>query len=324
MEVTVLIPNFNGLKFLYDCIDCLDKQSYKDFKTLVVDNASSDGSVEWLRERGIDCLVLNKNYGFAGGVNAGIEVCDTKYTILLNNDTKAEPDYVANLLSAIKRDEKIFSVSPMMIQAQDYRHIDDAGDGLCVIGFAYQRGVGELTKRYEKPCRIFASCAGAAIYDTKLLKELGAFDKFHFAYLEDVDLGYRARLYGYINMYEPSARVVHLGSATSGSKYNDFKVKLAARNNIYLHYKNQPLWQLVLNAFPLALGMLIKYIFFVRKGFGKAYVEGVKEGFTTYKQCKRVDFAKVKFSTLLRIQWELIVANFDFVWHFIKRRMDRA
>ena len=324
MEVTVLIPNYNGLKFLYDCIGCLEKQSYKAFKTLVVDNASSDGSVEWLNSRGIECLCLDKNYGFAGGVNAGIEVCDTDYIILLNNDTKAEPDYVVNLLTAIKKDKSIFSVSPMMIQAQDYTRIDDAGDGLCVLGFAYQRGVGELTKRYEKPCRIFAACAGAAIYNTELLKDLGAFDGMHFAYLEDVDLGYRARLYGYVNMYEPASKVIHLGSATSGSKYNDFKVRLAARNNIYLHYKNQALWQLLLNALPLMLGMLIKYIFFVRKGFGKAYIEGIKEGFTTYKRCRRVDFSKVGFLTLLRIQWELIISSFDFAWHFIKRRLNRA
>ena len=153
MEVTVLIPNYNGLKFLYDCIDCLKKQSIKDFRILVVDNASADGSVKWLKENNIDTLVLDKNYGFAGGVNAGIKEVDTAYTILLNNDTKADVYYVENLLKAIKAEEKVFSVSPMMIQAQDNNRIDDAGDGLCIIGFAYQIGVGELIKRYEKKMR---------------------------------------------------------------------------------------------------------------------------------------------------------------------------
>ncbi len=273
MEVTVLIPNYNGLKFLYDCIDCLKKQSTKDFRILVVDNASSDKSVEWLKENNIDTLVLDKNYGFAGGVNAGIKEVDTAYTILLNNDTKADIYYVENLLKSIKAGKKTFSVSPLMIQAQDNSLVDDAGDGLCIIGFAYQIGGGETVKRYNKKKKVFAACAGAAIYDTALLKEFGAFDEAHFAYLEDVDLGYRARLYGYDNLYEPSARVIHIGSATSGSKYNDFKVKLAARNNIYLHYKNQPLPQLIINALPIALGMFIKLLFFAKKCFAKAYTE---------------------------------------------------
>lgn len=323
MEVTVLIPNYNGLKFLYDCIDCLKKQSTKDFRILVVDNASSDKSVEWLKENNIDTLVLDKNYGFAGGVNAGIKEVDTAYTILLNNDTKADIYYVENLLKSIKAGKKIFSVSPLMIQAQDNSLVDDAGDGLCIIGFAYQIGVGETVKRYNKKKKVFAACAGAAIYDTALLKEFGAFDEAHFAYLEDVDLGYRARLYGYDNLYEPSARVIHIGSATSGSKYNDFKVKLAARNNIYLHYKNQPLPQLIINALPIAIGMFIKLLFFAKKGFAKAYTEGIKEGFASYKRCKRVDFKKVKLSTLIIIEFELIINMFKFVLHFIKRRIDR-
>ena len=100
-------------------------------------------------------------------------------------------------------------------------------------------------------------------------------------------------------------------------------MKLAARNNIYLHYKNQPLPQLIINALPIALGMFIKLLFFAKKGFAKAYTEGIKEGFASYKRCKRVDFKKVKLSTLIIIEFELIINMFKFVLHFIKRRIDR-
>ncbi|MFR4782128.1 MAG: glycosyltransferase family 2 protein [Pilosibacter sp.] len=99
---------------------------------------------------------------------------------------------------------------------------------------------------YKKSCRVFTACAGAAIYRREVFETIGYFDEMHFAYLEDIDVGYRAKLYGYDNVFCPEAVVYHVGSGTSGSKYNSFKVKLAARNNVYLNYKNMRAWQLTL------------------------------------------------------------------------------
>ena len=289
MEVSIIIPNYNGLRFMKDCLNSLAKQTYKDYKLLIVDNGSSDGSKEYFKENNIDFIDLDTNLGFAGGCNEALKLVDTKYVILLNNDTEVFSDYVEKLVQAIKKDEKIFSVSPLMINAHKKDIVDDAGDGLCLLGFAYQIGVGEKIINYTKSKEVFTACAGAAIYRMDILREIGFFDEMHFAYLEDIDLGFRARLKGYKNVFCPSAKVYHLGSATSGSKYNSFKVKLAARNNIYLHYKNQSNIILLLNILPLSLGILIKYIFFSKMGFKNDYVEGLKEGFSTYKKCKRVD-----------------------------------
>jgi len=320
-KVRVIIPNYNGIKFLPDCIAALNRQSCDCFEILVVDNASSDGSRRWLRKNKIPALLLDKNYGFAGGVNAGIRATSNKYTILLNNDTVVFEDFVEKLLKRIETSDRIFAVNPMMIQANNKSLIDDAGDGYSLMGWAYQRGTGENIKDYTKSSFIFAACAGASIYQTDLVKRLGAFDELHFAYLEDIDLSYRARLAGYINIYEPAAKVYHLGSATSGSKYNSFKVRLAARNNIYLNYKNQSNLQLLINIIPLLLGIILKGGFFYKKGFLKEYLTGIIEGLTTFKKCRRVDFKRIPVFRRLAVEFELFVGAVEYTVHFIKRRI---
>lgn len=315
-KVTIVIPNFNGLRFMEGCFAALDLQLYRHFTVLVVDNGSTDGSVEWLRERGIPAVFLPENVGFPGAVNVGIKAADTPYVILLNNDTEPEPDYVGELVRAIERSERIFSVSPKMVQMYHKELMDDAGDMYSVLGWAYQRGVGRSSKKYTKACRVFSASAGAGIYRKRVFEEIGYFDEMHFAYLEDIDVGYRAKLAGYDNVYCPDAVVYHVGSGTSGSRYNEFKVRLAARNNVYLNYKNMPDWQLALNALPLALGIWVKYGFFRRMGFGKVYWDAVKEGFRNRKKCKRVDFRRVKRGVCWRIEGEMVAGLFVYMWEF--------
>lgn len=255
---TVVIPNYNGLKFLDTCMEALKAQTYRAFKVLVIDNGSTDGSVEWLKERGIDTIFLPENIGFSGAVNIGIKASATPYVILLNNDTRADSYFVAEMIRAIERSPRIFSVSSKMIQMGRPDRMDDAGDMYSVLGWAFQRGVGRDAGKYRRSRRVFSACAGAAIYRRAVFEEIGYFDERHFAYLEDMDVGYRARLYGYDNIYCPHALVQHVGSGTSGSKYNPFKVRLAARNNIYLIYKNMPAWQMAVNGLPIAAGMFVK------------------------------------------------------------------
>ena len=128
MKTTIIIPNYNGLSFMEPCFEALEAQTMKDFKILVVDNGSTDGSVEWLKEREIPSIFLPENTGFSGAVNVGIRAADTPYVILLNNDTKVAPHYVEALERAMDRSEKIFSVSSKMIQMYHPDLMDDAGD----------------------------------------------------------------------------------------------------------------------------------------------------------------------------------------------------
>ena len=127
-RTTIIIPNYNGLNFMEPCFEALKKQTAKDFEILVVDNGSTDGSVEWLKENNIPSIFLPENTGFTGAVNVGIKAADTPYVILLNNDTTVDPRYVEALERAISRSEKIFSVSSKVIQMYKPELMDDAGD----------------------------------------------------------------------------------------------------------------------------------------------------------------------------------------------------
>lgn len=320
-KVTIIIPNYNGLKFMEPCFETLNRQTTDDYQVLVVDNGSTDGSVEWLKERKIPSIFLEENTGFTGAVNVGLKTAKTPYVILLNNDTEVHDDFVAQMIRAIEKSPSIFSVSCKMIQLYQKDLMDDAGDMYTVLGWAYQRGVGQSSSGYNKEREIFSACAAAAIYRREVFETIGYFDEMHFAYLEDMDVGYRAKIAGYHNRYCPEAVIYHAGSATSGSKYNSFKVKLAARNNIYLNYKNMPVIQLLVNLLPLILGICVKYGFFKKRGFGKDYLAGLMEGLKTVHKCKKVKYRPENLVNYLSIQWELIAGTFLYVWEFSRRKL---
>ncbi len=269
----------------------------------------------------VKIAVMRRNLGFAGGVNAGIRMCETPYILLLNNDTECHPDMVKELVRTMESSDDIFSVSSRMIQYHDRKLLDDAGDLYTVLGWGIQRGVGQKITGYKKQADVFSACAGAALYRKYMLDRIGYFDEMHFAYLEDIDLGYRAKIHGYRNVYCPKAKVFHIGSGTSGSKYNSFKVKLSARNSVYLNYKNMPLAQLIFNAPMLGLGYLVKYNFFKKIGFGGDYMDGLKEGFHTCKKCKKVFFQGKHLKNYVRIEAELWKNTFIYVEEFVKRRV---
>ena len=323
MKVTIIIPNYNGKHFMEPCLKSLSRQTCKDFKILVVDNASSDGSLEYMSQYypEIEVIALKKNYGFSKAVNVGIGHSRTPYVILLNNDTTVDPHYVEEMIRAIEKSPKIFSVSSKMIQMYHPDLIDSAGDLYTLMGWGVCRGTGRPVSNYTNPDKIFTACAGAAIYRRSVFSKIGLFDENHFAYLEDIDVGYRARIYGYLNTYCPTALVYHVGSGTSGSKYNSFKVKLSARNNIYLNYKNMPLLQLILNFIPLFLGYVVKYLFFLRKGFGKDYADGVKEGFLSAKKQKKVPFKIRHLRNYICIEFELILYTLAYARDWFTRKL---
>lgn len=319
-KVTVIIPNYNGLKFMEPCFAALEKQTFDGFEILVIDNGSQDGSVEWLKNHRIPAIFLETNTGFSGAVNVGIRAAGTPYVLLLNNDTEAEPEFVGEMVKAIERSPEIFAVSSKMVQMHNRELMDDAGDMYTMLGWAYQRGVGQSAGRYRREREVFSACAGASIYRRDVFGEIGYFDEMHFAYLEDIDVSYRAKIRGYHIRYCPTAVVYHVGSGTSGSKYNSFKVKLAARNNIYLNYKNMPLPQLLINGLPIAAGIGVKYLFFKKLGFEKDYVAGLLEGVRTLGTCKKVPYRPEDFQNYLSIQWELMSGTVLYVYEFLRRQ----
>lgn len=314
-EVTVIIPNYNGRELLKNCIKTLEQQTCPHFHLLIVDNGSTDGSTEVKSDiLDMEWIKLKENTGFCGAVNIGIEHTDTPYFILLNNDTEVEKHFVAELLAAVKKSERIFSCGAQMLDYRRREIIDNAGDYYTALGWAAARGKGKSAEKFSAERNVFSCCGGAAIYRTKETKELGLFDNMHFAYLEDVDLGYRAKIYGYQNRYIPTAKVYHVGSATTGTKYNEKKVFLAARNSMFLLYKNMPFLQLILNLPLILSGVLIKYLFFLRKGFAGEYQKGIREGIGRRRECTKVRFRLENLKHYILIEFELFINIFRIIF----------
>ena len=278
--VSVIIPNYNGERFLKECLDALKRQTYDDMEVILVDNASTDDSIKLAKElyREIRVIELHDNTGFAYAVNRGIEAAKGEYVLLLNNDTIVFPNFVKNQYKMIKGKPDVFSCSALMIQNQNHELVDDAGDELAVLGWGFAPDRDKPVSGCGVPHEVFSSCAGAAIYRKAVFDEIGLFDESFFAYLEDMDVGYRARLAGYRNLYNPYAKVYHLGSASSGSRHNAFKVELSARNSMYMMKKNMPVWQYILNLPFIVAGIAIKTVYFAKKGIAGAYIRGIYRG----------------------------------------------
>ncbi len=340
IKTTVIIPNYNGLRFMDKCMSALEKQTYTSFRVLIVDNGSTDGSAEYINELvagerllfPVEAVMLPENTGFSGAVNVGIKEAQTEYVVLLNNDTEAEPDYLKELIAPLESDsaKKIGAVSPMMIQLYNKELLDDAGDSYSLLGWGFQRGVGQSvdTPRFNEEKKIFSACAGACAYRKSALEKIklpgdaAYFDPMHFAYLEDIDVSFRLRIHGYDVIYEPKSKIYHVGSGTSGSKYNAFKVRLAARNNVYLNYKNMPLIMLILNLPGIAVGVFIKQLFFIKIGFGKDYFKGFLEGIGNIKECRRhkTFFKAERFFTYIGIELMLLMNTFSYIRDFTVRQ----
>lgn len=324
IKVSVIIPNYNGEKYLENCMDSLMKQDVRSFEIIVIDDASDDESMKKIINKYPENGAFprtryvwhDNNKGFCYSVNEGIALAEAPYVLLLNNDTVAETSFVKEMFYAIRRSEKIFSVQAKMLSLSDRNVIDDAGDYYCSIGWAYAAGKGKQafrkkTSRYQKERKIFAACGGAAIYRKEILQKIGGFDEQHFAYLEDIDIGYRAKLHGLHNLFTPKAVVYHAGSGASGSRYNKFKTRLSARNSVYIIYKNMPDWQIIVNFPHFVIGFSLKVIFYIFKGMGNTYIKGLYEGM---KLCRseegknhRQDFKEIGLYKCIAMEAELLL-----------------
>lgn len=241
-KVTVVIVNWNAGDILARCISHLLAQTLPPSRILLIDNGSSDKSVEPLLDLpGVEVHRLGHNFGFAGGNNRALEMCDTQYVALLNPDAFAEPDWLEKLVKAADAHPEVAAFGSRQMVYGEANTVDGLGDVYHASGSVWRGGHGQLMLDAAlESNEIFSPCAGAALYRRDVLNKVGGFDEDFFCYMEDVDLGFRIRLAGYRAMYVPDAVVQHVGSATTGGQRSDFSVYHGHRNLVWTFVKNMP------------------------------------------------------------------------------------
>lgn len=246
-RVAAIVVNWNGGKLLSRCIESLLRQTRRPEVITLVDNASNDGSAERVQEQHpeIKVIRLSKNLGFAAANNLAIsQLPEYEWIALANPDTMVEPDWLERLLNAARLNPDYAFFASRMLLERDADRLDGTGDIYHVSGQVWRRHHGQKAESTDlRVEEVFAPCAAAALYRKETFVRMGGFDEACFAYMEDVDLGFRLRLAGYRCLYVPDAVVLHVGSATTGGAHSDFAVYHGHRNLVWTYFKNMP-WPL--------------------------------------------------------------------------------
>jgi len=270
--ISVVVLNYNGQRYLNDCLSSLAAQTFCDFEVIVVDNASTDGSVEhikanfpWVR------LVINKeNRGFAGGTNSGIRAAEGELILTFNNDARADSRLLEHLQEPMA-DSKVGVCAAKMLLADG--RINSTGICLSRSGAAWDRGMFEQDLgQYDAEEEVFGACAGAALYRKEMLDEIGLFDEDFFLYMEDVDLAFRGRLAGWGCIYVPEAVVYHNHGGTTGAG-SDLSVYYGNRNVIWYAIKDFPA-RLLITSLPFIIARNLALIpYYALRGQGRVILK---------------------------------------------------
>lgn len=239
MQASIIIPNWNGAKYLPVCLDSLRAQTFRDFEVIVADNDSHDESRALMAERypEMKVVALDKNYGFTGACNAGLQAAQGRIKILLNNDTECPPDWLAEVMAAFDRHPEAGLVASKMLLFDQRDTFHTAGDLYKWNGIPANRGVWQKDVGQYQEGEVFSACGGSAAYRSEMLDRIGLLDADFFFSCEDVDLAWRAQLAGWKAVFAPKAVVYHKLSATGGgptASYHD------GRNFIYILIKDVP------------------------------------------------------------------------------------
>jgi len=246
IETVVIIVNWDGERWLKNCLDSLETQTYKKFKIFFVDNGSNDGSVLFVKAnyKHVRVIELDKNYGFAKGNNIGIKLAlkiDTvKYIACINNDTIVDKGWLNYLIKRVSSSPKLGAVSSKMVFPNGI--INSIGVFVNKFGYGYSLGIGQKdSKDFLKPRQIWGFCGGSFVIKTSILQKIGLFEELFESYYEDADLSLRLKNKGYLIFYEPKSKVIHYHSGTLGS-FSERKFFLTERNRlIYLAKNHTPL-----------------------------------------------------------------------------------
>jgi GT2 family glycosyltransferase len=279
--VSVIIPNYNGEKHLRECLDSLKIQSFDKFDIIIVDNNSSDKSVDIINNEYsfVKLINMTSNSGFSKAVNTGIRFAlknsNIKYIILLNNDIKCDKDFIKELISGFSNSDT-GSVASKMMNFYNTDIIDDAGDFINKKGLPTARGNKKKdSPEFNKEKFIFSACAGAAAYSREVFEIVGLFDEDFFAYYEDIDFSYRMQLAGYKCYYNPKAFCYHKRGATFSSR-GELTTMLCEKNLVALRLKNYPVSLLFKYQYIFFFSRIVRYYRFWRDHSFKVFVYAVR------------------------------------------------
>jgi GT2 family glycosyltransferase len=282
--ISIIIVNFDGLRYLDPCISALMTQSYESYEIIIVDNGSSDGSAGYVSSHFPDAILVGtgSNCGFAGGANTGIRKARGEFILTLNNDTIADTKFLENLIKPMMADSRVGMCASKMVFPDG--RINSTGICISRSGAAWDRGIFEVdTGQYEDETEVFGPCGGAALYRRTMLDEIGLFDEDFFLYMEDVDLAFRARRAGWLCRYIPSARVIHIHGGTAGIN-SEISVYYGNRNLLWYVIKNFP-FRTLLVSLPWIIGRNCADIpFYVLKGRGHAIIRAKFDSMKGYRK----------------------------------------
>jgi N-acetylglucosaminyl-diphospho-decaprenol L-rhamnosyltransferase len=240
--VSVVVVTYQSAPTLGPCLAALKAQSFRDFETLLVDNASSDGAAQAAARADPSLRLIEnaENRGFSGGVNDGVRAARGRWIALINPDAYAEPDWLERLLAAAAAHPTVRAFASRQLMAQDPARLDGLGDVMAAAGFPFRGGYRGRDPGPREIGEVFSPCGGAMLIERQLFLSLGGFDERLFCYCEDVDLGYRLRLSGERTLVAPDAVVRHEGSASTGGPRSDFAVFHGTRNRLWVFVKDTP------------------------------------------------------------------------------------
>jgi GT2 family glycosyltransferase len=277
--VSLIILNWNGEKFLTRCLEAVSAQTFLDYEVLVVDNGSTDASMEYFEERWkhFKALRLDENMGFARGNNNGAQHASGRWLAFLNNDAFPEPEWLANLVNAADKHGRYSFVSSLMIEADNPNLIQDSGDIYHISGLAWPRDNNHSLKQaLLESCEVFSASAAAALYEREAFLEAGGFSEHFSSHFEDVDLGFRLRLRGYRCLFAPDAVVHHLGSASYGRE-SDRTVYQVQRNLVWCYFVNMPGWLFWKYLPAHFLANLLMLVYYTLRGQGKVALKAKRD-----------------------------------------------
>lgn len=263
--VSVIILVFNGKRFLNKCLDSILKTLYSNFEVILVDNASTDKSIELaqkrFRQNNFRIIRNNKNVGFAKGNNIGARIANGKYIVFLNIDTEVDPKWLQELVTVLESDETIGAVQSKLLLF-DRKTIDGAGDFINFYGRGWIRGYGEEDKgQYDKISEVFSARGAAMTVKKQVLDEVGYFDSDFFILYEDIDLSWRIRLGGYKIMFIPKSIVYHFGSGVRKTFQRPAEsYYLNIRNGLVTLIKNYALRNLLIGGTVNILSELTQFL----------------------------------------------------------------